>query len=153
MLNLWYGNDFPGKYTVYPDGTFKQVFESDWFESDLSKRILRECSNVVEVVATNIFKCDTGALIVPANLSSGAKTLLLLRYMDKPCIYLYCGENCDPFIGDILAEKDEITLVVYRFYIPADEICKKYGVKLLNTGEVFHSESDLVHSLLKHDLI
>lgn len=152
MLNLWYGDGFEDLYIEAPDADFPFLYEENWFTSDFSKRVLKECSGGVEVIVPNVFKCENGAYISQDKLSSGAKVLLILYYTDYSCEYLWCGDNCDPFIGDILEKKGEVTLVVSRHYIPDDNICKKYGVKLLNTGEIFYDEWNLMYSLSKHKL-
>lgn len=152
MLNLWYGKGFKDLCIETPDIDFTSLYKDSWFTTDFARRVLKECSGGVEIVAPNIFKCENGVCISQDKLSSGAKVLLILYYTDYPCEYLWCGENCDPFIGDILEEKGDITLVVSRYYIPDEAICKKYGVKLLNTGEVFYDDWDLMRSLVKHKI-
>lgn len=111
MLKMWIGDPpkrlFKTRVVNNPDRYWElHVRDLEFMNTDFSKRVAMECSAIAEFLSCVTLKMDSGRLISPMQLSSGAKNVLLMKYFDCSCDMEWCGENCEQFVEEIAEEKD-----------------------------------------------
>lgn len=78
---------------------FSRFAEDEWFESDFGRRVIKEIDQA-EVLFGSALKNRFGKGMSTEQLSTGSKTLFLLKYMPD---YVYygsnMGDNCVPFFN------------------------------------------------------
>lgn len=152
MLNLWIGDrDFPVQ-VLNPDLYFNEFIDKHCIETDFGKRVVKECSDVKEVINYVNMVLPNGELISPNELSSGAKNLLIMMYDDEAvCDMEWCGNNCDHFIGEIAKAKD-FTLQTTRWYVPFKNAEFPDGVRILNIDKVVYDIDEFLGAVVENEL-
>lgn len=148
IKNLYNGDDYVGE----PDPYFDYEFDFENLLTDFSKEVMLKCSGGVVPITSGVLRRPNGMTIPPSCLSSGAKNVLCMKYMED---YMYemvwCGENCESYVNSICNEKD-VRICTSRIYCPFDAGGLKDGVLILNTGKVVYSSEEYFDNLDENDL-
>lgn len=151
MLNLWIGYKDFENLEDYPDIYFDSYFEDlEKLETDFAKRVITTCSDVAEVINYKNMVRNNGMLISPRELSTGAKTLILIKYTDLVLNASRLGENCELFLKEIADEKD-VTLITTRYFNPF-LLCDYDKVRILNTGDIVTTSREFLGVYYNNDL-
>lgn len=114
------------------------------FSSDFGVRVLKECSAIKEVYNENSFLTEAGCRIGTANVSGGAKALMIMKATDFIVNMTFCGDNCNKFVAEIAKEKD-LTVYTTRYYNPfvKSDLDK---VLVLNNNKIYTSAREFALS-------
>ncbi|MDO4437821.1 MAG: DUF4869 domain-containing protein [Coriobacteriaceae bacterium] len=138
MLTIHYG-EMDG--VIYNTSVFfNNVMSPEWLEDELAQRMIKSIDGGV-VAGPNAINTRILGMIPPEKLSSGVKTLLLMRFMPEK-IYnaSNCGDNCAFWILKI-AKMHDITINLYHLM---DFGNGRFTARVSNTGEIVHSMDELV---------
>ena len=138
MLTIVYGDAENSIYntSVY----FKNSYESEWFDSELAKEIVRDVDHS-DVLSGECIQSPVWGQIPPERLSGGVKTLLLmLNEPDKIFNASTCGDNCAKWLLKI-AEKEDRTINLHHLMRFGTE---PFTIRVLNTNQIVHSMEELV---------
>ena len=92
---------------------FNNVMSPEWLNDELAQRMIKSIDRAT-VVGPNAVDSKILGVIPVEKLSSGVKTLLLLRFMpDKVYNATNCGDNCAYWILKI-AKMQDITINLYH---------------------------------------
>ncbi len=124
---------------------FEDVYEQDWFDSDLAKEIIKGIDKS-EYIGGECIKSPVLGMIPPSMLSGGCKSCLLL--LNEP-EHVVCGEsfgdNCFPWLSKI-GEKHDITITLHHFFRSTD-----IGIvaRIINDGRVVHSLGEVNYAIIE----
>lgn len=107
MLHIFFGDMPDAIYNtkVY----FNNIYEDEWLQDSFAINVIRKIDKS-EVLDVNAIKSPVLGIIPPTQLSSGTKTLLLIRNCpDMVFNASTCGDNCAKFILE-LAKQQDITI-------------------------------------------
>ena len=139
MLTIVYGDAENSIYntSVY----FKNSYESEWFDSELAKEIVRDVDHS-DVLSGECIQCPVLGQIPPERLSGGVKTLLLmLNEPDKIFNASTCGDNCAKWILEI-GKRQDITINLR--HMMDFGMNTRFDIVIKNGGEVVHSMKELI---------
>ena len=139
MLTIVYGDAENSIYntSVY----FKNSYESEWFDSELAKEIVRDVDHS-DVLSGECIQSPVLGQIPPERLSGGVKTLLLmLNEPDKIFNASACGDNCAKWLLEIGKIKD-ITINLRHMMDFGKNTA--FEIKVKNGGELVHSMRELL---------
>lgn len=148
MLNLYIGyppSEFKG-VVRNPDRYFKDMDVYEVMSTDFAVRVAKECSDIASFDNPILMRTNSGRFVSPLDLSSGAKNLLIMKYTDKICNMLWCGDNCDKYVEEVAEEKD-LTVFTTRAYVPYDEATVVKPFRVLNNGKIYNSPYEYVTDL------
>lgn len=135
------------KGIVYnPDRYFKDMDVYEVMSTDFAIRVAKECSDIASFDNPILMRTNSGRFVSPLDLSSGAKNLLIMKYTDKICNMLWCGDNCDKYVEEVAEEKD-LTVFTTRAYVPYDEATIVKPFRVLNNGKIYNSPYEYVTDL------
>lgn len=139
MLTIIYGD---AKESIYNTNVyFKNTYETDWFETDLAKNIIRDV-DASDVLSGECIYSPVLGQIPPERLSGGVKTLLLmLNEPDKIFNASTCGDNCAKWILEIGQQKNLTINLRHMMSFGKDT---EFEIKIKNGGEIVHSMRELV---------
>lgn len=149
MLNLYIGypkEDEIGEIVYNPDDYFKDMDLYEVMSTDFSMRVARECSDITKFETPILMRTSSGRFVSPLDLSSGAKNLIIMKYTDKICNLLWCGDNCDKYVEEIAEERD-ITVFTTRVYVPYEDSTNVVPFRVLNNGRIYNSPYEYVTDL------
>lgn len=157
MMNLWLGRGDFDNEVGDPDFYFSEFIDPKCIDTDFGRRVVKTCSDVKEVVNYATLVLPNEELISPMELSSGAKNLLIMMFdeEDAVCDLIWCGSNCESFLGEIASKRD-FTVFTTRWFVPYKNSNFKDGVRILNTGKVvrsFDEYIDYVHESGLYELM
>ena len=138
MLNIYFG-DMPS--AIYnTEIFFKNTYEDSWLLDDFAKRVVKKVDGS-DVVDAQAIKSPVLGMIPPTDLSSGVKTLLLIKNCpDKVFNASTCGDNCARFILE-LAKKQDVTINLRHIM---DFGKAKFAANILNNGSTVYSMEELL---------
>lgn len=139
MLTIIYGDAENSVYhtSVY----FKNTYETEWLESDLAKKIIKDVDDS-DVLSGECIMSSVLGQIPPERLSGGVKTLLLmLNEPDRIFNASTCGDNCAKWILEIGKQKDITINLRHMMSFGKDN---RFEIKIQNGGEIVHSMKELV---------
>lgn len=139
MLSIIYGDVDNSIYNtnVY----FKNSYESEWLESELAKRMIKDVDDS-EVLSGECINSPVLGQIPPERLSGGVKTLLLiLNEPNRIFNASTCGDNCSKWLLKI-GETRDVTINLRHMLSFGKDI--KFEIKVQNGGEIVHSMKELV---------
>lgn len=109
---------------------FNNVMSPEWLNDELAQRMIKSIDRAT-VVGPNAVDSKILGVIPVEKLSSGVKTLLLLRFMpDKVYNATNCGDNCAYWILKI-AKMQDITINLYHMM---DFGNRRFTARIANTG-------------------
>ena len=138
MLTIIYGDTENSVYhtSVY----FKNAYETEWLESDLAKKIIKDVDDS-DVLSGECIMSSVLGQIPPERLSGGVKTLLLMLNEPNRIFNASCGDNCAKWILEIGKQKDITINLRHMMSFGTDT---KFEIKIQNGGEIVHSMKELV---------
>ena len=139
MLTIVYGDAENSIYntSVY----FKNSYESEWFDSELAKEIVRDVDHS-DVLSGECIQSPVLGQIPPERLSGGVKTLLLmLNEPDKIFNASTCGDNCAKWILEIGKRQD---ITINLIHMMDFGMNARFDIVIKNGGEVVHSMKELI---------
>lgn len=139
MLTIIYGN---AENSIYNTNVyFKNSYETEWFESDLAKEMVKDVDDS-EVISGECINSPILGQIAPERLSGGVKTLLLmLNEPDKIYNASTCGDNCAKWILKIGMIKDLTINLRHMMNFGKDT---SFEIRIANGGEIVHSMKELI---------
>ena len=146
MLKIWYygGTEYMTDAPAY----FDSVYEDEWLEDDLVKKMILDVDHS-NVVSPHVIESPVLGAITPRELSGGVKVLILMLKDDS---YTYnmsnCGDNCAKWVLKIAEQKD---LTVYLQHIMHFE--GNFEIKIMNTGKIVHNPAEYVEGLLEAEAL
>ena len=116
MLNFIMGRDNPlideNDVNFDSDYYFSLRKEPEWFETNFAKRVIKDIDQA-DVLFEEALKNRFGNGMSTEQLSSGTKTLLLIKHFPDEIWYASMGDNCYPFLIEIAKEYEgTITLLL-----------------------------------------
>ena len=139
VLMIIYGDNPQSVYNtnVY----FKNIYEPEWFESDIAKRMVKDVDDS-DVLSGECINSPVLGQIPPERLSRGVKTLLLiLNEPDKIFNALGCGDNCAKWLLEIGRQKD---ITVNLRHMMSFGKNTKFDIQIANGGEIVYSMRELI---------
>ena len=146
MINIEF-NNLEERIWINSNNYFNWTLDLKYRETDFSKKVV-SCVDKSKVI--NKFSVDSPYLgVIPyENISTGAKTLICMKYTDKFKFGIFnMGSNCFNLIPDIADNKDIylITNNVERFY--KYTVRKDYKIRIVNTDVIVDNDIDLSEEL------
>lgn len=157
MLNLIYDDiEIFNKYkdTKYKpfysiDTWFDSYYKKDWLNTDFSKTVIRSIDKS-DHIKDNLIESPVLGAIPPTELSSGCKTVLMMRYFDIEKEYVWwggsCGQNCAEWIYEVSKEKNITLLLPWLMRFNKVE---PFNIIILKTGVMYNDDESLVRNLVK----
>lgn len=139
MLTIIYG-DVPN--SIYNTNVyFKNTYEPEWFESDLSQKMIKDVDHS-DVLSGECILSPVLGQIPPERLSGGVKTLLLmLNEPEKIFNASTCGDNCAKWILEIGKQQDLTINLRHMMSFGKDTL---FDIRIANGGEFVHTMKELV---------
>lgn len=138
MLDIIFGKTPEAIYNT--SGYFQYDYEDSWITDPMSKEMIRDIDKS-EVLDSGVIDSPVLGKIPPVQLSGGVKTLILVRFeKNKVFNASTCGDNCAKWLLKI-AENEDRTINLRHIMDFGDGT---FEIKVLNTGDVVHSMSELV---------
>lgn len=154
MLHLICGNY--GAFTEdpefirHPDDFFDYYFEDEWFYDPFVRRILTDIDHLNP--EGDIFKVLFEERMLPSDISTGSKNLVLCKYFDRLNNYLKMGKNCHPYLMEI-AESKEVRMAVTAPYIMTDSSIQNRTIHFVNSDTYVNTElgflEEIAHEMAK----
>lgn len=138
MLNIFYG-DMPE--AVYNTASyFKFDYEDEWIVDPYTKKMVLDVDKSI-VLDSGVIDSPVLGKVPPTSLSGGVKTLILVKFeKDKVFNASTCGDNCAKWLLD-MAKNEDRTINLRHLMDFGDD---SFEVRILNTGNIVHSMSELV---------
>ena len=120
-----------------------------WLECAWVKRMVADIDRS-ELVSPHLVISPVLGAISPDWLSGGAKTLILIAY-DQHHVFnaSICGDNCASWLLRIGMEQD----VLVRLGNLMHFVDEPFEIRIANTGEVVHTQKELVCSVIRQGLL
>lgn len=132
MVTVYFGYDKSAVLDV--DNYFNLIFEDDWLNDELVKKMIKGIDNSV-VESPHCITSPVLGQIAPERLSGGVKTCIMLY--KEPGFYtdlLVCGENCEPWLAEIFRRVDvKVAMSSYDLLFLGEEfdgICENDGSRI-----------------------
>lgn len=136
MLKVFVG--IPENMIIDIPAYFYNVFDMKYLHTDFSKRVLKEIDQC-DVTDGDALYSPIFKTISPYDMSSGAMTLLLLKYYNIVTDFHFLGENCYKFLPEIVNEKDVLMSIEH-----GTEIFEASGLdKIYITNSDFTATKDI----------
>ena len=125
---------------------FKNVYEDSWFLDDFAKKVVKKVDNS-DVIDRRVIRSPVLGVIPPTELSSGVKTLLLIKNCpDEVFNASTCGDNRARFILELAKEKD-ITINLRHIM---DFGKAKFSAKILNDDSIVHGMEEFLFAAARY---
>ena len=150
MLNIIFGEYEGDNYIFDPDTFFDNTYEDEWITENLSMEMINDVDKS-KVVGSHLIESPYLGPISTEKLSGGVKTLILINN-DPEHIFnaSACGDNCAKWLLEIGKRKD--VTVRLGYFMDFSEF-EKIEVKVLNTGTIVHSPSELDKEIIQNGLL
>ena len=137
MLKICFGNMSEAVYNTAV--FFKNDYEDEWITDPFVKEMILDVDHS-KVIDSGVIDSPVLGKIPPLSLSGGVKTLILVLYEpEKVFNASTCGDNCAKWLLRIACEEDRT--INLRHIMDFGE--EPFAIKILNTGEVVHSMTEL----------
>lgn len=128
------------------DMEFDGLFEYDWLQNDMNKRILREIDNAIEGPLGIVDLDDPTRMFKIYDISSGAKVLMLCNMSESIKIYSsVLGDNCTPILLEIAKYRDITVYLRHLLQFPED----KFIAYSLKQSRKYHDYADYCKEVRK----
>lgn len=129
------------------DGWFDNQLPDEYYVTDFSKRVIKTIDKS-DVINENMVDSPVLGCIPMTSISSGAKGLILYRYTDKIVNLVSMGDNCIPFLLDILKERGTLTVSTERL-VDFYEFGYVGEINILNDNSVVSNSKELFKKYLE----
>lgn len=130
-------------YITRVSSYFDNEYEDDWFLDDFTKKVIKEIDDS-DVIDRRCIYNEYGGSLPVTEISTGAKSLLLLRFTNNKVSGDRMGDNCLHLLLEIAEVKD--------IHISLDHIAKfpdKFNAVIENTGKKISSMSEFVDEYIR----
>lgn len=149
MLQIYFGDYQGDNYIFNPDVYFDNVYEDEWMNEDLTKKMVKDVDGS-EVVGPHLIDSPFLGPMSPDKLSGGVKTLILIAHDDQHVFNASaCGDNCASWILQIASDKDVLIRLGHIMYFGE----KPFEIRVVNTGKIVRSMADLDREVIRHHLL
>ena len=138
MLNIYFG-EMPE--AIFDTSTyFRHAYKDKWITDPMTVEIIRDVDKS-EVVGNNLIQSPVLGPISPAQLSGGAKTLILI-YKDSGKVFnaSKCGDNCAKWLLK-MAEKKKKLINLHHIMDFGDG---EFKIKVVNNGKIAANMKELI---------
>lgn len=135
-------------HEVYrPSNYFNNQYDQKWIMTDFTKAMIKDVDKS-DVIEPRIIDSPVLGPITPRELSSGVKTLILLKYDDSGRIFngSACGNNCAKWILKIAEEKD-ITIALHNIMDFGDG---PFDIMIMNSRVIVHNRREYVDQAIQY---
>lgn len=149
MLSIFFGDFNEANYIHNPKAYFDSSREDAWLECAWVKRMVADIDRS-ELVSPHLVISPVLGAISPDRLSGGAKTLILIAHDERHVFNAsVCGDNCAPWLLRIGMEQDVLIRLSHLMHFAEEP----YEIRIANTGEVVHTQKELVCSVIRQGLL
>lgn len=144
MLKIWIGPDSPN-LIENPVAYYDAYKNNTWLNNEYAKRAIKGIDKSEHIKDEFIESPVLGA-IPSMLLSGGVKTLLVLYNVDDINLYCTtCGNNCVPYLMDLVNIKEsqnkDVTITLCHIMKFPD----KFNAIIMNTGTAVHSFEEFLN--------
>ncbi len=152
MLSIYFGDYSGANYIDNPDLYFDNTYEDEWLEDERSKEMVRDIDRS-ELVSPNLVVSPVLGSVSINRLSGGVKTLIQIAN-DSEHVYnaSACGDNCAKWLLKIGREKDILVRMGHMMHF-ADSDGEQIDIRIDNSGEIVHSQSELNNKVIVAGLL
>ena len=137
---------FPKEYVYRVDDRFELEFESEWLMHDFVKRIINEIDETEVRYDGTLYNSTLGP-IVPKELSTGVKSLILIYELGIKVSGERMGDNCLPYLLELSEQKDVYMALNHLPTFPCD-----FTAEIINSGVIVHTIRDFVNAYIEEDI-
>lgn len=138
-LNIAFG-DYYESIIFNTEVYFRNTFRPEWLEDEQIKKAIRDIDQSI-VINGNAIESPVFGIMPPTKLSRGLKTLMLM-YNNPHMVFnaSTCGDNCVPFIEEMIKEKD----ILIGLYHAMDFSKKDFKAYIANGDVVVNSYEEYI---------
>ncbi len=138
-LNIAFG-DYYESIIYNTEVYFRNTFRPEWLEEEQIKKAIRDVDKSI-VINGNAIESPVFGIMPPTKLSGGVKTLMLM-YNNPHMVFnaSTCGDNCVPFIEEMIKEKD----ILIGLYHAMDFSKKDFEAYIVNGDVVINSYEEYI---------
>lgn len=142
MLKIWLG-PFRKNCIINPSGYFDDHKKPEWFNDPWVKEVIKKIDHV-DAIKDEYMVSPILGVMTPMHLSSGCKSLILLRQNPMCNVYATrCWDNCAKYILDLAEDRDVMVTLHHTMLFPRD-----FNGVVLDTGEEFHDRMGYLMAVL-----
>lgn len=146
MLKVFIGSRKDEIYNT--DVYFCNQYDKNWVVDEFARRIIADIDES-EVLGPDEIKNDIFGIFGACELSTGVKTLLLMKNQPKMIFNISnCGDNCAKYILELGKEKD-ITVCLHHYM----DFGKEFELKVINDRRRKIITDPIELLLLVHDYV
>ena len=152
MLSIYFGDYSGANYIDNPDLYFDNTYEDEWLEDERSKEMVRDIDRS-ELVTPNLVVSPVLGSVSINRLSGSVQTLIQIAN-DSEHVYnaSACGDNCAKWLLKIGREKDILVRMGHMMHF-ADSDGEQIDIRIDNSGEIVHSQSELNNKVIVAGLL
>lgn len=148
-------NDLSDDIDYMPDYWFAEDFKPEWFDDKVVRDIIStiDSNEFIKMLTgkgawkSNYIMNGIYGYVDPSDISTGAKSLILLYKTKRPIQTKTLGDNCVPLLVKLGDNKDIV--VKFDCLRPIDVEKSRCGVKLLQTGKIYKNNNEIGTDMLK----
>lgn len=138
MLSVFFGQMADAIYNT--SAYFQYDYEDSWITDPITREMISDIDKSC-VLDSGVIDSPVLGKIPPVQLSGGVKTLILVRFeKDKIFNASTCGDNCARWLLRIAENEDRTINLRHLMDFGSDP----FEIKILNTGDIVRSMSELV---------
>ena len=152
MLSIFFGNYKGKNYIDNPNLYFDNTYMDEWLEDELSKEMVKDVDRS-DLISPNLVVSPVLGAISVNRLSGGVKTLIQIAH-DQEHVYnaSACGDNCAKWLLRLGQERDVLVRMGHMMHFGDGESIR-LNIRIDNTGEVVHSQSELNRKVILGGLL
>ena len=128
---------------------FNNTYRDEWITDELSKQMILDVDKS-EVIGPHLIDSPVLGPISQKELSGGVKTLILVNNDDEHIFNASaCGDNCARWLVKIGKDKDITVRLGYFMDFGEGDV----EIRVVNTGRIVHSTSELDEEVISNDLL
>ncbi|HBE09534.1 MAG TPA: DUF4869 domain-containing protein [Lachnospiraceae bacterium] len=128
MLRIYFGSLQDEIYNTKM--FYDNQYDKNWVMDEFAREIIKDI-DASEVIAPDLIKNDVFGSFPSTELSTGVKTLLLIKNMPNKIFNISnCGDNCSKYLLQ-LAENRDIKVTLHH----AMDFGTEFSVKVINDGK------------------
>lgn len=132
------------EFIRYPMSFFDYYFEEEWFYDPFVRRILTDIDHLNP--EGDIFKVLFEERMLPTEICTGSKNLILCKYFDRINNYTMMGKNCHPYLMEI-AESKEVRMAVTAPIIMMDSSIQNRSIHFVKSDRYINTEDDFIQEI------
>lgn len=137
--------EFPDGYVNDIKGYFALEFEEEWLTHDFVKRVINEIDDTTVNKDGTLYNETLGA-IIPNQLSSGAKALIMIHELGIKVNGDRLGDNCLDILLELSEQKD-----VYMTLHHIPRFPEQFTAEIVNSGLIIHTFKEFVNAYVEEE--